>query len=159
MKQIRLVFFIMISIIGISGFSQELTYGLQFGPTYSFLEEDKGRFSSPNGNEKGFHLSSYLNYPLSNRFGIVGNISYQKLNYSYSVLYENRILFKETYLGISPMFKFDVSGDYNKGFYIKPGFFFIMPLKTDVSIEYDREEIPANFEDQNSNMGVSLSLV
>ncbi len=115
------------------GIAQELSYGVITGWNFYDLEIN-GPFSG-GAAISSLNYGGYAEYNLNNRIGVKFNLIYSNLteDYIYYVkrgLYDSYDEVEMSALNFQPLLKFDVSKEYNKGFYLLAGLQF-----TNVSVK------------------------
>ncbi len=132
MKKLILLATILLSSIGIH--AQDLTYGATFGTAFYDIDGDQGVFSSGELSKIPINLGGHINYKLNNHYGIKTalTLSFAEEDYDLRSLI-NKLAIKKTTLNLTPHFKFDTNGNYNKGFYLLAGprLSFILSSKSD----------------------------
>ncbi len=107
-----------ILICGLYSYSQESNYGISIGVNASGIINDSqntsGDVTAPKG--VGFIISGFYEYNINERFGLIGNLNFNKKIVNYEPPKTNL-----SYLELNPMIKFDVNGNYGNGFYLKTG--------------------------------------
>lgn len=119
MKKTFIIFFIFLGIF--NSFSQETLFGLNTSTYYTYVENKKTSDIKIGGlAEVPFGIGVFVEKHLKNQSGIKISANYFSVTDKFS-LNGNEFRTKQNNLTLTPLFKFDVSGEYNKGFYLLGG--------------------------------------
>jgi len=135
--------------------AQEISYGPILGVN-SYDIEVEGPLSST-GASSSLNFGGFIDYNFKGNFGIRGNLIYNSINESEYYLIENGIgqgkfldEVKLNMIQIQGLLKYDVSNNYNKGFYILGG----LRMSNVLSAESNNKDVKEFYK--NSNFGIML---
>ncbi len=103
--------------------AQNLTYGATLGTSFYDIDGDARNIS--NSGELGkipINFGGFINYQLSDSYGIKTTVLFSLAEEDYDTRpIGGKLSVKKTLINLTPHFKFDTNGEYNKGFYLLAG--------------------------------------
>jgi hypothetical protein len=133
-------------------YSQNTSYGLALNTSYYDIENSKGIIYDGALAEVPFGIGAFFDYNFKNNLGFKTILTFNTATESYRQIGGNQFRIKQNNLSLTPHFKFDTNGEYNKGFYLFAG-----PRLTFVLNEKDvRQNAPSSNFYKSTNFGIQL---
>lgn len=130
-------------------YSQIVNYGILIGINSNDVETEGTNqiFGADAPGLDGYLLGGFIDYQLNNNFGIKGDLIYNTVKEGYRIVDVKNIDFKVNTLQLNTHLKYDVNGEYNKGFYLVAGprFSFLLSAKNENNEDIDDFYKKTNF--------------